>query len=137
MSTPLPTLSLPADVIFTDAKGTIIDDDGDDIAPPPPDEDHQGVDPADGMYMGLRNPVLHGAERQITPHRNTTLLNFLFCLQLPGMIIFLTTTIFSLWRIWIMTMMVWRVTQMVGWVLPKIIHLDPVTMMQAWMETRT
>ena len=49
---------MPADVIFTDANGTIIDDDGPDIAPPPPpDDDHRSVDPADGLYMGLHNPV--------------------------------------------------------------------------------
>ncbi len=34
----------------------IIDDDGDDIAPIP-DEDHRSVDPDDGIYVGLHNPI--------------------------------------------------------------------------------
>ncbi len=49
---------MPADIIFTDAEGTIIDDDGNDIAPPPPlDKNHRSVDPVDGIYMGLHNPA--------------------------------------------------------------------------------
>mmetsp|Transcript_20024 Transcript_20024/g.42020 ORF Transcript_20024/g.42020 Transcript_20024/m.42020 type:complete len:294 (+) Transcript_20024:528-1409(+) len=51
---------MPANIIFTDVEGNIIDDDGPDVAPhAAPVEDHRSVDPvdsADGLYMGINNP---------------------------------------------------------------------------------
>ncbi len=52
---------MPADLIFTNAEGHIIDDDGANIAPlPDQDDNHMSVNPADSIYIGLHNlPVPH------------------------------------------------------------------------------
>ncbi len=66
---------MPADIIFTDAEGNIINDVGDDIAPPPT-EDHRSVasvDPADGLYMGI-----HPAGDMIGDHFTKPLQGALF-----------------------------------------------------------
>ncbi len=48
---------MPANIIFTDAEGNILDDDSDNVGPADdPDADHRSVDPTDRIYMGLRNP---------------------------------------------------------------------------------
>ncbi len=61
---------IPANIIFTDAEGHILDNDDASVAPSGDTTmDHRSVDPSNGVYMGLHNnpPPVHVAPDEPPP----------------------------------------------------------------------